>query len=713
MTANRITVTEPSVILVVDDEMSLRLSMRAALEKVGFTVSEAANGVDALTVFNEKRPDLVLLDVMMPEMDGYETCSAIRHIPGGEDIPIVMVTGLDDEDSASQAFEAGATDFITKPLNWVMLGQRIRYVLKASIAFKDLKKSKERLAQAQQIAKLGHWELNLADGSFQFSEEACHILDLDQSDADMTQKVFFQSVHPKDLENVLCVVKNALQEKQPYTLQYRIVLPDNSERFIFNQGEIIADDNGAPQLMMGTVQDITKQKEVENEARYLTFYDQLTGLANNMLFTDRIEQSMIKAQRNEELLALIFLDLDRFKRINDTLGHQIGDLLLKEVAERLSNCIRKSDAISRIEEEGADYCISRLGGDEFTILLTDIKKPDDAANVARRILESIEPPFIFGGNEVYTTASVGISIFPIDGEDTYTLMKNADTAMYHAKEKGRNNYQFYQQSLNASAMGKFELENDLRRAMEKNEFELHYQPQVDINSLKIVGVEALIRWQHPKLGLVPPMKFIPMAEESGLIVPISDWVLNTACKQNKAWQNMGLQNILMAVNLSSQQFDSQDIDKLILDALKESGLEPHFLEVEMTEGVIMQKGETTKAILNEIKKLGVKIAIDDFGTGYSSLSYLPAFPIDTLKIDRSFVVEITDSSSNVAIIKAIIAMGHSMGHKIIAEGVETIEHLTLLKEFGCDEVQGYFFSKPVPAEELAALLKQKTFTLPA
>lgn len=712
MTANQITDTKSSVILVVDDEMSLRLSMRAALEKVGFTVTEAGNGLEALTVFNEKLPDLILLDVMMPEMDGYETCSAIRHLPEGEDIPIVMVTGLDDEDSASQAFEAGATDFITKPLNWVMLGHRIRYVLKASTAFKDLKKSKERLAQAQQIAKLGHWELSLADNSFLFSAEACHILDLDPSDADMTQKVFFQSVHPDDLENVLCVVKNALQEKQPYTLQYRIVLPDNSERFIFNQGEIIADDNGAPQLMMGTVQDITKQKEVENEARYLTFYDQLTGLANNMLFANRIEQSMIKAQRNEELIALIFLDLDRFKRINDTLGHQIGDSLLKEVAERLSNCVRKSDAISRIEEEGADYCISRLGGDEFTILLTDIKKPDDAANVARRILESIEPPFILGGNEVFTTASVGISVFPIDGEDTYTLMKNADTAMYHAKEKGRNNYQFYQQSLNASAMGKFELENDLRRAMENNEFELHYQPQVDINSLQIVGVEALIRWQHPKLGLVPPMKFIPMAEESGLIVPISDWVLNTACKQNKAWQNMGLQNILMAVNLSSQQFDSQNIDKLILDALKESGLEAHFLEVEMTEGVIMQKGETTKAILNEIKKVGVKIAIDDFGTGYSSLSYLPAFPIDTLKIDRSFIMEITDSSSNVAIIKAIIAMGHSMGLKIIAEGVETIEHLNLLKEYGCDEVQGYFFSKPVPAEELAALLKQKTFSLP-
>ena len=418
---------------------------------------------------------------------------------------------------------------------------------------------------------------------------------------------------------------------------------------------------------------------------------------------------MTKAKRNKELLALLFLDLDRFKRINDTLGHDIGDKLLQKVAERIVNSIRKSDSVSRVNMEMSDACVSRLGGDEFTILLSGLKKAEDLLQVAKRVNEAVRLPMVLEGHDLVVTASIGISIFPLDGEDIYTLMKNADTAMYHAKEKGRNNYQFYKQSLNESSVDKLRLEADMRKAIENDEFELYYQPQIDIKSGKIIGAEALIRWQHPKMGMVPPMQFIPTAEECGLIIPINELVLQSASRQNKKWQDMGLPPIRVSVNISSHQFNNQNIDETIEKSLQTAGLDAQYLEVEITETIIMQKGDATISTLQKIKNLGVRIAIDDFGTGYSSLSYLPSFPIDTLKIDRSFVMGLLNDTTNEAIIKAIIAMGHSMKLNIIAEGVETEDHLHILDSFNCDEAQGYLLSKPLPAGEFAAFLENNPF----
>ncbi|MBI5042544.1 MAG: diguanylate cyclase, partial [Nitrospirae bacterium] len=370
-----------------------------------------------------------------------------------------------------------------------------------------------------------------------------------------------------------------------------------------------------------------ERKKAEERILFLAYYDSLTSLPNRILFKDRLNQTLLIAKRHQRILAILFLDLDNFKRINDTLGHPVGDELLKQVAVRLSNCIRKSDSISRYSTDEFDTVVARLGGDEFTILLTEIVQVHDTMKVAQRILDAIAQPFDIEGQEVFVTASIGIAIYPIDGEDVDTLLKNCDTAMYYAKNEGRNNYQFYKQSLNKTAFDILTLENNLRKALDKQEFRVYYQPRIDIRTRNVVGLEALIRWQRPQKGMIPPSEFIPMAEENGLIVPIGEWVLHRACRQNKAWQSKGFAPVFISVNLSGKQFKQQNLIKVIEQVLSESALDPKYLELEITESIIQDTGSTA-AILRELRNLGLKISVDDFGTGYSSLSYLRRFPVD-------------------------------------------------------------------------------------
>lgn len=446
-----------------------------------------------------------------------------------------------------------------------------------------------------------------------------------------------------------------------------------------------------------------ERKKAEERILFLAYYDSLTNLPNRILFKDRLNQTLSVARRYQRLLAILFLDLDNFKRINDTLGHSVGDELLKQVADRLSNCIRKSDSVSRYSTDEFDTVVARLGGDEFTILLTEIAQLHDAMKVAQRILDAIAQPCDIEGQEVFVTASIGIAIYPIDGEDVDTLLKNCDTAMYHAKNEGRNNYKFYEQSLNKTALDSLTLENDLRKALDKQEFMVYYQPRIDIRTKNVVGFEALIRWQHPQKGMVPPLQFIPMAEENGLIVPIGEWILHVACRQNKAWQSEGFAPIFLSVNLSGKQFKQQNLIKTVEQALSETALDPKYLELEITESII-QDTKSTAEILSELRKLGLKISVDDFGTGYSSLSYLRRFPVDALKIDRSFVKDATKDTDSAAIVKAIIAMSHCLKLRVVAEGVETEEQLKFLSAEGCDEFQGYLVSPPLPAEEITKFL---------
>jgi diguanylate cyclase (GGDEF)-like protein len=441
-------------------------------------------------------------------------------------------------------------------------------------------------------------------------------------------------------------------------------------------------------------QDVTDRKHAEQQLRYFAHHDPLTGLLNRTELHNRLTQTLASVQRHEHKLALLFLDLDRFKLINDSLGHRIGDLLLQEVSERLRKSVRSNDILAR------------LGGDEFILILTDINLIDDVARIAQKIIETLTHPFALEGNDIVITASIGISIYPDDGDTSQALLMNADAAMYLAKERGKNNYQFYTMEMTARSLERMTIERGLRRALDHNELQLHYQPQVDVTNGDAFSVETLVRWQHPEWGLVYPDRFIEVAEDTGLIVPIGIWVLRAACLQAKQWQKNGGPFTHVAVNLSPRQFVEKDLFETIKAVLAETGLEPSFLELEITESAVMQDPNRTLDVLHQLHALGIRLSIDDFGTGYSSLTYLRRFPVHNVKIDRSFVRDIPGDESSMTLVRAIIALAHELKLSVTAEGVETQEQLAFLNNQNCDMLQGYLFSRPATAEQLESDFKQ-------
>jgi diguanylate cyclase (GGDEF)-like protein len=453
------------------------------------------------------------------------------------------------------------------------------------------------------------------------------------------------------------------------------------------------------------VQQVTQAKD---RMRQLAYYDSLTSLPNRQLFTEQLDLLLKISKREGTSIALLFLDLDNFKRINDSLGHTAGDMLLREVGARLSNCIRESDLISQYFDEESKIDVSRLGGDEFTVVLNKLEEPKIAGVVAKRLLESLQTPMMIDGHEIVITPSIGIAIAPQDADSVESLLKRADTAMYHAKSAGKNSYSFYSSAMKGTGVGRLKLESELRKAMEREEMELYYQPQVNIETGEISGAEALIRWNHPTRGLVSPARFIPLAEEMGLIVELGAWTLLEACRQCKAYHEQGLKLQKVAVNVSSLQFNGAFIE-LVKQVLIETQLEPHLLELELTEGVIMSNAKASIDALHELKKLGCTLSVDDFGTGYSSLSYLSRFPLDELKIDRSFVVDYNKSENNASLVSAIISMGKSLNLRMVAEGVDDIEQFIFLRKQGIQIIQGYIFSEPVTGEEFAKLLIDRPY----
>ncbi len=447
--------------------------------------------------------------------------------------------------------------------------------------------------------------------------------------------------------------------------------------------------------------EISERQQAEAKIHYQAWHDLLTGLANRSLFTEMLGVSLARVRNSENLLAVIVINLDRFKTINDTLGHAIGDRVLQLFAERLTRCLRLSDTVAR------------WGGDQFTMLLSHISSPEDASKISQRVLDTMTLPFKWDCQStgkvippIHISTSMGIALYPQDGEDAETLLRNADAALHRAKENGRNNYRFYCPEMNSQAAELFKLENRLHQALERGELIIYYQPQVNIKTLAITGMEALLRWQHPELGLVPPGQFIPLAEETGLIVPIGEWVLKTACAQNRVWQEAGFSELRVAVNLSPRQFQQPNLVTCVARILSETGLAPEFLELEITESTVMQNVDFTRAMLGELQEMGVSISMDDFGTGYSSLSYLKKFPFHTLKIDRSFVRDLKDNPQDTAIISAVIALGCGLNLRVVAEGVENIEQLELLRRLECEQMQGYLFSRPLTAQDATQLLQE-------
>jgi diguanylate cyclase (GGDEF)-like protein/PAS domain S-box-containing protein len=499
----------------------------------------------------------------------------------------------------------------------------------------------------------------------------------------LRQRAWDLYVKPQDREAALA----KLVERQSLT-NYELCLKrkDGSFVWVLQNENLTEGPDGLLSVIEGTVIDISERKRAEEQVKHLAFHDPLTNLPNRLLFNDRLTLAVAQAHRHSQRLAVLFLDLDRFKVINDSLGHSVGDELLRQVAERIQEHVREGDTVAR------------LGGDEFTLLVPGITAEEDAAKIARKICEAIHDPFWIDGRELFVTTSVGVSVYPSDGHDAETLVRNADSAMYRAKEQGRDNYQLYTPAMNAKAVERLSLESRLRQAIANDELELHFQPFIDLRTAELLGAEALVRWRHPELGLIPPMDFIPIAELSGLIVPIGEWVLRTACAEARKWHEKGFPKLTVSVNLSSRQFQQADLVSQVTHALDETGLDPDKLDLEITESNAMQNAEHSINTLWGLKKQGVRISMDDFGTGYSSLNYLKRFPIDRIKLDQSFVRDLPSDKDDAAIAMAVIAMGRSLELVVIAEGVETEEQLAFLKGHQCDQLQGYLLSRPLASE---------------
>ncbi len=685
-------------VLIVDDNEMNRDMLARRLERKGFSVSVAASAHELMDRIKKDSIDLVLLDIEMPEISGLEALTKIREIYNPIELPIIMVTARNQSEDIVKALNMGANDYLTKPIDFAVALARIGTQLSHKRAQEGLKESEERYALAARGSNDGLWDWNLATNVIYFSDRWKAMLGYQEHEIADKPEEWFDRVHHADqvrMREEIAAHQNGLTPHLESV--HRVRHKDGTFRWMLSRGLAIRDRSGKPVRMAGSQTDITEGK----------VSDPLTGLPNRLLFLDRLDRLMKHSKRHSErLFAVLFLDLDAFKMINDSLGHLIGDQLLLGVAKRLEKCLRSSDTVARLAQE--TFTLARMGGDEFTVLLDDLKEPADADRAAERIMEGLSAPFELEGKEVFTSASIGIALCNPSYQHPEEIMRDADTAMYRAKSLGKARYEVFNADMRASVMARLELETDLRRALERGEFRNFYQPIVSLDNGEIIGFEALLRWQHPTRGLLGPKEFISVAEDTGLIRELGWWSLREACCRISEWNSHvgGGRHLTVSVNLSIKQFIQPNLVENIGILLKELNMAPDSLKLEITESTVMEDPSTAVEMLQQMKALGIRLAIDDFGTGYSSLSYLHRFPLDTLKIDRSFISGATGGVNGMEIARTIMPLAKNLQLDVVAEGVETAEQVQELKKLDCKYAQGYFFSKPLSRDEAEALLAE-------
>ena len=701
---------QPRVLLVDDDEVNLLLTAIALRER-GFAITEATSGERAIQILADWSPDVLVLDALMPGLDGFETCRELRSLPGFESMPVLMLTGLDDDASITRAYEAGATDFFVKSTHWSLLAGRLRYLLRSSRTRQELERSKSKLARAQDLARMGSFDWHRGHGNPLFSVEGLRVFGLGPGDMP-SMRALLRMVPTEDRTGFVTILHEVIRHSSVLATDIPVTLPDARQRIIHVEAEPEFNEHGNLSGYTGIVQDVTDRRMAEDKIRHLANFDALTGLPNRRQLIWRTERALEHARRLNHPVGLLLIDLDRFKVINDTLGHGAGDELLMEVSRRLRSCVRHSDQVmeSAVESMGSRShrtleAVGRLGGDEFVALLPEVSDESDAERVAARVLDVMREPIFVGGQECFVTASVGIAMFPRDGQTVADLMRNSDVAMYSVKAQGRNAALLYRPALAGKGREKLELESALHKAIERNELVLHYQPKVDVRGARMVGAEALMRWQRGGV-LVPPGDFIPLAEETGLIIPLSEWAIREAARQARIWQDSFGFADSIAVNLPNRLFERTDLVEHIHQAVTAYGVPHHAIELEITETGLMKDLQNVIPTLHRLNEIGVEISIDDFGTGYSSLAYLTTLPISELKIDRSFVRDLGMTPQSSAVVTAIIALARSLGLRVVAEGVENMRQMEVLHRLGCGMMQGFLFSKALAPEALDQWLQQ-------
>ncbi|WP_066332621.1 putative bifunctional diguanylate cyclase/phosphodiesterase [Azohydromonas lata] len=705
---------QPKVLLVDDDQVQLMLT-GAALRQRGFEVTEADGGAAALRMLQQAPFDIVVLDALMPDLDGFETCHRLRATTGFEHMPVLMLTGLNDDASISRAYQAGATDFYVKSSQWSLLAGRLQYLLRSARTRRELERSQARLARAQDIARMGSFDWRHPQdghpGTLLLSPEGLRVFGYAAGDRPGLYHLL-RLAERADRAGLLRLLREALAHGAVLATDVPVTLPDGRHRVLHIEAEPEFNEHGVQTGYTGIVQDVTDRRVAEDKIRHLANFDALTGLPNRRQLLWRADKAIEHGRRLGHAAALLLIDLDRFKVINDTLGHSAGDELLVEVGRRLKACVRHCDTVQEgtLEAVGSRShrsleAVGRLGGDEFIALLPEVMDETDAQRVADRILEVMREPIFVGGQECFVTASVGIALYPRDGASVADLMRNSDVAMYAVKAQGRNAASSYSPMLAGRGREKLELESALHKAIERDELVMYYQPKVDVRGQGMVGVEALMRWQRGRT-LVSPAEFIPLAEETGLIVPMSEWALHEAARQAKRWEvSFGFSDSI-AVNLPNRLFERSDLVQHIERAVSEYGVKTDAIQLEITETGLMKDLQEVIPSLHRLNEIGVQIAIDDFGTGYSSLAYLTTLPISELKIDRSFVRDLGVTPQSSAVVTAIIALARTLKLRVVAEGVETLRQMEVLNRLGCTIMQGYLFSRPCLASELERWLTQ-------